>query len=64
MVEAYKAYQYVALYSFGKSQNLLKRVLTPTLQMLLVLRLMSMMEATTLLSQFDKQGFPCFGLFD
>jgi hypothetical protein len=45
-IEAYKAYQYVAL--FGKSQEIyLKRVLTPTLQMLLVLRLMSMMEATT-----------------
>jgi hypothetical protein len=32
---------------FGKSENLLKRVLTPTLQMLLVLRLMLLQEDTT-----------------
>jgi hypothetical protein len=59
-LEAYKAYQYVAIYSFGKSEKYLKESANTYQQM--EAGIDSNISAggcnLTLLSQFDKQGFP------
>lgn len=60
-LEAYKAYQYVALYSFGKSEqiNLKESANTyPTNTSGIEANIAAGGYNLTLLSQFDKQGFP------
>ncbi|NRT16574.1 hypothetical protein HNP99_002941 [Flavobacterium sp. 28A] len=60
-LEAYKAYQYVAIYSFGKSEDLnLKETANtyPTNAAEIESNIMSGGYNLSLLSQFDKQGFP------
>lgn len=60
-LEAYKAYQYVAIYSFGKSEDLnLKESANtyPTNATGIESNISAGGYNLTLLSQFDKQGFP------
>ena len=60
-LEAYKAYQYVAIYSFGKSEeiNLKESANTyPTNAAGIDANIATGGYNLTLLSQFDKQGFP------
>jgi predicted lipoprotein len=60
-VDAYKAYQYVAIYSFGKSEEIyLKETANtyPTNNSGIEANLISGNYNLALLSQFDKQGFP------
>jgi uncharacterized iron-regulated protein len=59
-LEAYKTYQYVAIYSFGKSEEInLKNINTyPTNAAGIDANISAGGYNLTLLSQFDKQGFP------
>jgi predicted lipoprotein len=60
-IEAYKAYQYVAIYSFGKSEEIyLKETANtyPTNNLGIEANVTSGEYNLSLLSQFDKQGFP------
>jgi predicted lipoprotein len=60
-LEAYKAYQYVAMYSFGKAEelNLVSASNTyPTSAAGIDSNIATGVYNLTLLSQFDKQGFP------
>ena len=60
-VEAYKAYQYVALFGFGKADEIfLKQSANtyPTSAVGIESNISSTSYNLTLLSQFDKQGFP------
>lgn len=60
-IEAYKAYQYVAIYSFGKSEEInLKESANsyPTNATAIEANVTAGTYNLALLSQFDKQGFP------
>jgi hypothetical protein len=58
-LEAYKAYQYVAIYSFGKSEEInLNKAPYPTNAAGIDANISAGGYNLTLLSQFDKQGFP------
>ena len=60
-VEAYKAYQYVAIFGFGKADEIfLKQSANtyPTSAVGIESNISSTSYNLTLLSQFDKQGFP------
>jgi hypothetical protein len=62
-IEAYKAYQYVALYSFGKSTGNLKESANTYPTNVAGIEANDGGYNLALLSQFDKQGF-LFGLFE
>jgi hypothetical protein len=56
-IDAYKAYQYVAIYGFGKARRF-KQTPIPINKYGGMRQTFRLLHITTLLSQFDKQGFP------